>query len=372
MVARQRPRLLRGERTMKKAYTITTKETTIIVVENNAIEGIDSIIAEKNYSAFLIITDQTTHRLFAEKITKAIKPLKKPIEFHILPEGEDSKSIQQLFRVLEHLIEKNFDRKSAIIALGGGVIGDIATTASGTFLRGIDCIQIPTTLLSQVDAAIGGKGAVNLRQYKNVIGVIKQPKYIIIDPEILQTLPENQIRNGMGEVIKYAISLDKNLFSQLEKSNKPLSLLFSEIIDRCVKIKMEIVTKDPYDEKTGTRQLLNFGHTLGHAIELSTHIPHGQAVSIGMAFATRVSEKLDMISGNSRENIFRLLKKYHLPVSLDNKNVTKNMILEMMKKDKKAVDGLPTFVLLEKIGKAKTGCRVPKNIIEETLEEIFV
>lgn len=356
---------------MKKTYTIPTKETTTIIVENKAIEKISINLVEKNYSALLIITDQTTHRLFAEKITKALKTIEKPIEFHILPEGEDSKSTQHLFRVLEHLVEKNFDRKSAIIALGGGVVGDIATTASGIFLRGIDCIQIPTSLLSQVDAAIGGKGAVNLRQYKNVIGVIKQPSYIIIDPEILQNLPENQIRNGMGEVIKYAISLDKNLFSQLEKNNKPLFLLFPKIIDKCVGIKMEIVTKDPY-EKTGIRQLVNFGHTFGHAIELYAHLPHGEAVSIGMVFAAIVSMKLGMIDKTTVDKIISILKKYQLPTNINKKNVTKNVIFEHMKKDKKAVNGIPTFVLLTAIGKAKTGCNVPKNIIDETLDEILI
>lgn len=356
---------------MKQTYKITTTDETTIVIESNVIEKIATIVGGKNYSSFFIITDETANKLFVEKIKENLLLLQKPIEMHILPNGENSKSIQQLFRILEHLIEKNFDRKSAIISVGGGVIGDIATTAAGIFLRGVDCIQIPTTLLSQVDAAIGGKGAVNFRQYKNVIGVIKQPSYILIDPTILENLPDNQIRSGMGEVAKYAISLDTDLFRLLEKNKKPLTTLLPAIIEKCVGIKMEIVTKDPH-EKTGIRQAVNFGHTLGHAIELYAHIPHGEAVSIGMVFAAIVSNKMGMIDKTTVEKIVSLLKKYKLPINLNKKDITKNVILEHMKKDKKSIDGVPLFVLLEGIGNAKTGCIVPKNIIDETLEEILV
>lgn len=356
---------------MKQTYKITTTDETTIIIDNNVIEKIATFVGGKNYSSFFIITDETANKLFVEKIKENLLSLQKPIEMHILPNGEDSKSIQQLFRILEHLIEKNFDRKSAIISVGGGVIGDIATTTAGIFLRGVDCIQVPTTLLSQVDAAIGGKGAVNFRQYKNVIGVIKQPAYIIIDPTILENLPDNQIRSGMGEVLKYAISLDENLFTLLMENDKPLQTLFPSIVETCVKIKMELVINDP-QEKTGIRQLVNFGHTLGHAIELYAHIPHGEAVSIGIVFAAIVSNKMGMIDKTTTDKIISLLKKYKLPINLNKKDITKNVILEHMKKDKKSIDGVPLFVLLEGIGKAKTGCIVPKNIIEETLEEMLI
>lgn len=356
---------------MKKTYSIPTKEITTIHIKNNVIEEIDSILAEKNYTSFLVICDQTTKQLFAEKVTHSLEKLKKPIELHIVPDGEDSKSIQALFRILEHLIEKGFDRKSAIIALGGGVVSDIATIAAGVFLRGIDSIQIPTTLLSQVDASIGGKGAVNFRQYKNVIGVIKQPTHIIVDPSLLKNLPENQIRNGMGEVAKYAIGLDADLFTLLENNEKPLTTVLPNIIEKCVGIKMSIVTKDP-NEKTGIRQAVNFGHTLGHAIELYAHIPHGEAVSIGMVFAIIVSRKLNMIKNEDKDKTINLLKFYKLPTTISKKSITKETIYQHMKKDKKAVSGIPTFVLLEGIGKVKTGCIVPKQIINEALNEILI
>lgn len=354
---------------MKKTYTIQTAETTTIHVKNNVLEKIGSILVDKNYSSFFIICDQTTKKLFAQKITRVLAKLEKPIEVHTLPDGEDSKSVQQFFRILEHLIEKGFDRKSAIISLGGGVVTDIATTAAGIFLRGIDCIHIPTTLLSQVDASIGGKGAVNFRQYKNVIGVIHQPTYIIIDPTILENLPENQIRNGMGEVAKYAIAMDKKLFLNLEKQINSKMLL--PVIKRCVDLKMSIIKKDPH-EKTGIRQTVNFGHTLGHAIELYAHLSHGEAVSIGMVFAILVSEKLNMLKKEDKEKAINLLKLYKLPTTLSKKDITKETIYQHMKKDKKSINGVPLFVLLEEIGKVKTGCKVPKYIIDETLDEILI
>ncbi len=356
---------------MKKTYTIQIKETTTILVENNLIEQIDGILAEKNYSSFFLICDQTTKQLFGERVTKSLKKLGKPIEIHTLPNGEESKSVPQLFRILEHLIEKSFDRKSAVIALGGGVTGDIATTAAGLYHRGIDCIQIPTTLLSQVDAAIGGKGAVNLKHYKNIVGLIRQARFILIDPALLKHLPAKQITNGMGEVVKYAIALDKNLFVLLEKEKSLTQTLLPTIITRCMTNKMNIVQKDPY-EKSGNRQLLNFGHTLGHAIELYAHLSHGEAISIGMAFAILVSQKLKMINDTDAKRAIALIKKYSLPTTISKKLITKKSIYDHMQKDKKAVNGIPTFVLLEALGKTKSGCRIPKNIIDETLEEICI
>lgn len=353
---------------MKKTYTILTKETTTILISNNAVQQIDSLVMEKNYSSFFIICDQTTKQLFAEKIIKSLEKLEKPIEIHTLPNGEESKSVQQLFRLLEHLIEKNLDRKSAIVALGGGVVGDIVTTAAGIFLRGGDCIQIPTTLLSQVDASVGGKGAVNFRQYKNVIGVIRQPRIIIVDPSLLKSLPDNQLTSGMGEVIKYAIAMDKELFEKLENfKDKDMGW----VIERCISLKMSIVQKDPY-EKTGLRQLLNFGHTLGHAIELYTRLSHGEAISIGMVFAIKVSQKLTKLSVLEAIRAIDLLRAFGLPISLPKTVITKKIIYEHMQKDKKAVMGIPTFVLLESIGKAKAGCNVPKNVLDEILEEILI
>ncbi|MBI2430550.1 MAG: 3-dehydroquinate synthase [Candidatus Levybacteria bacterium] len=351
----------------QKTYTINTTETTDIIIKNSILKNLDSILKEKSYSMFLLICDDTTKKLFANKVLESLEKLDKPIELHSLTPGEDSKNINNLFRILEHLIEKGFDRKSAVVALGGGMVGDMATTASALYHRGIDCIQIPTTLLSQVDAAIGGKGAVNLRHSKNVVGVIRQPRFVVIDPILLEKLPEEKRKSGMGEIIKYAIAMDEKLFEKLTNNFNDTGW----IIDRCITLKMSIVQKDPY-EKTGFRQVLNFGHTLGHAIELYAHLSHGEAISIGMVFAAKVSEKLGMIDKISVDKIIALLKKYQLPINLSKKNITKKVIFEHMQKDKKALNGIPTFVLLKEIGKTKTGCLVSNNIIDEALDEILI
>ncbi|QQG40667.1 MAG: 3-dehydroquinate synthase [Candidatus Levyibacteriota bacterium] len=353
----------------QKTYIIDTTETTTIIINNYILKDIDSILKENSYSMFLLLCDDTTKKLFINKVLESLKKLGKPIEIHSLTPGEDSKNTINLFRILEHMVEKGFDRKSAVIALGGGVIGDIATIAAGVFLRGIDCIQIPTTLLAQVDAAIGGKGAVNVRHYKNIIGVIKQPSFILIDPMLLTKLPEKQYKSGIGEVLKYAIAMDKKLFELLEKQTKHTSLL--PIINRCVELKTNIVQKDPH-EKSGKRQQLNFGHTLGHAIELYAHLSHGEAISIGMTFAIIVSEKLNMLKKEDAKKSIELLKVYKLPTTISKKSIAKDTIYTQMKKDKKAIDGMPTFVLLEGIGKTKSGCHVQRDIIEQTLDEILI
>ncbi len=354
-----------------KTYQIKTEEITEILIGQKNMQKLASIFGGKKYSSFLVLCDNTTKSLFADTLTNQLKKFSKLVEIHVVPNGEESKNITSLFRILEHMVEKNFDRKSAVIALGGGVIGDLATTVSGLYHRGIDCIQIPTTLLAQVDAAIGGKGAVDLRNYKNIVGVFKQPRFIIIDPSLLTTLPKDQIRSGMGEVIKYAIALDKTLFELLEKNKNDISKLFPVIIQRCIHAKMSIVQKDPY-EKSGSRQLLNFGHTLGHAIELYAHLSHGEAISIGMVFATKVSQKLSMLTTLEAEQAINLLKIYGLPTTLSKNAITKEVIYKHMQKDKKAEKGIPTFVLLEGIGKAKSGCRVSRNIVDQTLDEVLV
>ena len=336
-----------------KTYHIKTEEITEILI-GKSIQKLEAILAKNKYSAFFVLCDSTTKSLFADTIKNALKRLDAPVEIYVLPDGEENKNTTTLFRILERMVEKNLDRKSAVIALGGGVIGDIATTVSGLYHRGIDCIQIPTTLLAQVDAAIGGKGAVDLGNYKNIVGLIAQPRFILIDPSLLLHLPPKQVTSGMGEVVKYAIALDKELFLLLEKAESLTKPFLFTIIKRCVAKKMDIVEKDPH-ERLGNRQVLNFGHTLGHAIELYTNLSHGEAIAIGMTFAILVSQKLKLINHNDAKRSIDLIKKYGLPTTISKKLITKKIIYDHMQKDKKAVDGTPTFVLLHGIGEVKEG-----------------
>lgn len=352
---------------MKQTYQIKTIQQTDIFLERNILHSIDQILALYDHTAYFVLCDNTTETLFLSKLKESIQKLKKSATIYTLPAGEKSKQFSFLQQILEDMYKAGLDRKSAVIALGGGVIGDIATTVAGLYYRGIDCIQIPTTLLSQVDSSLGGKGAVDLETHKNTIGIIKQPRAVVVDPAIIGSLPKEQIRSGMGEIIKYAISLDKELFERLEQTTQLDDETFEWIIKRCIKLKMNIVAKDP-DDLTGIRAVLNFGHTVGQAIELLSKLTHGEAIAIGMHFALILSVKSKLLSEITKERTLSLIKKYGLPVAIGKQDM--HTIINQMKKDKKTIDGSFRFVLLEDIGKAKTNQIVSATLVEETLKEI--
>ena len=352
---------------MKQTYHITTNQQTDIFVEKNILKSVDQILALYDHTAYFVLCDSTIEKLLLPRVLDAIKKLKKPATIHVLSSGEKSKHFASLQLILESMYNAGFDRKAVVIALGGGVIGDIATTVAGLYYRGVDCIQIPTTLLSQVDSSLGGKGAVDLGIHKNTIGLIKQPRAVIIDPTITISLPKEQITSGMGEVVKYAIAMDKELFEKLETANELDDETLAFIINRCIKLKMDIVTKDP-DDIHGIRATLNFGHTLGQAIELLSNHTHGEAIAIGMHFALNLSVKTGLLSEETKERARMLLKKYNLPITLGEKNP--NTIINQMKKDKKTIAGSFRFVLLQDIGKVKTNQSISETMVEETLKEL--
>lgn len=352
----------------KNIYHITQNEDTTVWVGKKNIDQLQKILVAENYTSYFILCDQTTKKLFGESITKQLGSTT-PIHMHTLPIGEDAKQTLELLRMLEHMLEVGLDKKSVVLAVGGGTVGDIATVAAGLFYRGIDCIQIPTTLLAQVDASIGGKGAANMRKYKNMIGIIRQPKHILIDTAFLETLPKEQYTSGMGEIIKYAIALNTDLFEILEKNDALDEQTLADVINRCIAIKMHFVTLDPLD-KTGQRALLNFGHTIGHAVELTSKLSHGEAVAIGMVAALSLSQQMGMISQKTADQAKALMKKFDLPTTVT--GVTQEDIFSAIKKDKKTINGTPKFVLLEDIGKAKAGCEVSEEMIKEALKEILL
>lgn len=349
-------------------YSITSSQETSLWVGENILNQLLEIVSPHKYTSYFLICDTNTKKLFAEKIAKQL-PANIPLHIHTVPSGEEAKQTLELMRILEHMLEVELDKKSVVLAVGGGVVSDIATVASGLFYRGIDCINVPTTLLAQVDAAIGGKGAVNMRKYKNMIGVIKQPTHIIVDTALLESLPEDQYKSGMGEIVKYAIALDKNLFTLLEETDKLDKKTLTTIITRCIKLKMQVVEKDPQDV-TGIRATLNFGHTIGHAVELATTLSHGEAVSVGMMAALSISRQLGLLSKEKVQKAVALIQKYHLPTTVQ--QVSEEDIIAALKKDKKTILGIPKFVLLEDIGIAKAYYEVPKEILENAIKEILV
>lgn len=238
-------------------------------------------------SKVMVVTDSKVATLHLEKVLKVLEKQGISCESFVFPEGEKSKSPQVLFQLLEHLAQKHFTKSDVLVALGGGVTGDLTGLAAALFLRGVHIVQMPTTLLSAVDSSVGGKTAVNLEAGKNLAGVFNQPELVLCDIEMLSTLSPEIFADGMAEVIKYGVLADKNLFEKVKDGKVKENL--EEIISRCVEIKRDIVVEDEFD--SAKRQLLNFGHTLAHAIEAESNflISHGTAVAMGMVLACRIS-----------------------------------------------------------------------------------
>lgn len=299
----------------------------------------------------MIISDDNVFPIYGEKI-KASLSEKYECFTHILPHGEQSKNIDMVKEVYTSLIEANITRTDLIIALGGGVVGDLGGFAAATYLRGIKYVQIPTTLLAQVDSSVGGKVAVDLPQGKNLVGNFYHPKLVLIDPMVLRTLTERYFRDGMGEVIKYGFIQSASLYEKLRgiQSKEELFEHLEDIIYECVDCKREVVEEDELD--TGRRMILNFGHTLGHAVEQYygyTRESHGEAVAIGMYQIMKLAEDAGITSQGMAEAIREVLEQYELPYACD---VDRSLLLRAIGKDKKNLAGSLNIILLHSIGEA--------------------
>ena len=320
-----------------------------IYIENGILSHAGDYISQVfSGRKIMIISDDRVFPLYGEKVKASLNDY----ECHslVLPHGEPTKSFQSLPKIYEALLNAKLTRSDLVIALGGGVIGDLAGFAASSYLRGVKFVQIPTSLLAQVDSSVGGKVAVDLPQGKNLVGAFFQPKLVLIDPEVLDTLPEHFIKDGMGEVIKYGCIKDARLFEKLctHSSFEDLKPELPEIIARCVDIKRIVVEADQFD--TGDRMLLNFGHTLAHTIEQYYNYEresHGEAVGIGMYQITRIAEEKGLTASGCAEQIKKALEIYGLPSScgLPVANLTKAIML-----DKKNLNGHLNVVLLKEIG----------------------
>lgn len=321
-----------------------------IYIENHISEHTASYIKEVfQGKKIIIVSDDSVYPLYGERI---LSSLNKDFDcYHfILPHGEETKNFNNLPRIYKALLDARFTRSDLLIALGGGVIGDLAGFAAATFLRGIKYVQIPTSLLAQVDSSVGGKVAVDLPEGKNLAGAFYQPSLVLIDPLVLDTLPERYIHDGMGEVIKYGCIKDAALFEQLENAGSfsALKPILPDIIYRCVDIKRMIVEEDQFD--TGNRMLLNFGHTLAHAIEQHYNYKresHGEAVSIGMYQLTRIAEEHGLSAPGTASRIKSLLIAYGIPYqcTLPLSELTKAIVL-----DKKNLNDHLNIILLHNVG----------------------
>ena len=330
--------------------TVTLKEHSYpIYIENGILTKSGEYISQIfKGQKIMIISDDNVFPLYGQQVIDSLRDYE--CHFLVLPHGEPTKSFQSLPNIYTAMLDAKLTRSDLVIALGGGVIGDLAGFAAASYLRGIKLVQIPTSLLAQVDSSVGGKVAVDLPQGKNLVGAFYQPKMVLIDPDVLNTLPEHFIKDGMGEVIKYGCIKDAGLFDRLcaHSSFENLKPELSEIIARCVDIKRIVVEADQFD--TGERMLLNFGHTLAHTIEQHYNYEresHGEAVGIGMYQITRMSEEKALTISGCSDQIKKALDIYGLPSScgLPVADLTKAITL-----DKKNLNGNLNVILLKAIG----------------------
>ena len=321
-----------------------------IHIENSILSNAGAFISEVfSGKKIMIVSDDNVYPIYGDTLTKNLEGNYDCYHF-VLPHGEATKSFQSLPKIYSALLDAKFSRSDAIIALGGGVIGDLAGFAAASFLRGIKLIQIPTSLLAQVDSSVGGKVAVDLSQGKNLVGAFYQPSLVLIYPLVLNTLNRRFINDGMGEVIKYGCIRDAALFETLE-SHSSFDALKEElpaIIHRCVDIKRVVVEHDQFD--TGERMLLNFGHTLAHTIEQYYQYgreSHGEAVAIGMYQLTLLAELENLTEKGTAERILNVLNTYGLPHTC---GLTLDQLTDAVKLDKKNLDNHLNIVLLRQMG----------------------
>ena len=317
-----------------------------------------------------LITNEQIADLYLSEISQTLNAF--DLKTLVLPEGETEKNLETVGKAVEFLSDNGIDRESSIIAFGGGVIGDITGFVASSYMRGIKFLQVPTTLLAQVDSSVGGKTGVNTSTGKNLIGAFYQPSAVIADTRYLNTLEPNRISEGLAEVIKYGLIRDADFFAWLGKNTSRILALESEVIahliERCCQIKAEIVSED--EREGAVRAILNYGHTFGHAIESLTNFKiytHGEAVSIGMVMAASMAERMGMLSQSDKKDITNLLESVNLPTKKPDLN--RNDFLESMKRDKKVQDGEIRLILLESIGKAIISNDYPNEILMKTISE---
>lgn len=359
---------------MKKVQVALGSRSYPIWIDGGLLEKIGSRLSRLGLgSKCAVITDRQVGPLYAQRVVDAIRQSGIEASLIELPAGEKTKSIQWVGKCYDQLAASRLDRKSFIVALGGGVVGDIAGFIAATYLRGIDFVQIPTTLLAQVDSSVGGKVGVNLKAGKNLVGAFHQPRAVFCDLDVLSTLPDRELKAGLAEVIKYGIIWDPKFFNWIEKAapdllNKQEQAL-SRAIARSCAIKAEVVALDER-ETTGARALLNFGHTLGHGLEAISGYGkylHGEAISIGQVAAAWLSMKHAGMAESDVIRIKKLFSQMGLPTTWTGSESGMQNLLSAMSLDKKNVSGEIRFVLSPAIGQATAGHALTEVSIREAI-----
>lgn len=331
-----------------KIINVRTSRPYDVIIERDSLKKSGSLISDviKSKKA-VVITDDTVNRLYSETLLKSLSESGIDASVFVFPYGEQSKNLTVLGEIFDFLCEKGITRSDFLIALGGGVVGDITGFAAASFLRGIEFVQIPTTLLAQVDSSVGGKTAIDIKGGKNLVGAFKQPALVICDSDTLRTLPQTELSCGMAEVIKYGMIRDGKLFETLENHNiENIDEVMDDIVYTCIDIKRSVVENDEFDK--GERMILNFGHTLGHAIEgwhNYTNYTHGMGVAAGMCMIT---ERL--CTPEITDRLKKCVEAYKLPVSTE---APMSELLPYCSKDKKCESASINYIICEKIGNAE-------------------
>ena len=342
-----------------------------ILVGKSIFNKITDFLQNKNYSKIIVISDKNVAKIYRNNFIKILPN----IDFIEIESGESSKSFDNLQKVCEEILQKNIDRKTLLIAFGGGVVGDLTGFCASILLRGLDFVQIPTTLLAMIDSSVGGKTAINSKFGKNLIGSFYQPKLVICDIDFLETLPNREFRAGYAEIVKYGFIFDEKFFDYLDENLDKIfakdQQILQKIIARSCEIKSQIVARD--EREKGERAILNFGHTFAHIFETETNysgeLNHGEAVAIGMMMASQLSFEIALINKEINDKILNHLQKSGFELNVKNIRSNWNLknLINHLFKDKKTENNQLTFILLEKIGKAK----ICKNILIEDIEKLM-
>lgn len=320
-----------------------------------------------------IVTDSNVGPIYAQQLKEVLERTGNKVYIFTIPAGEANKNLDVVQTVYTYLIEEHFERRDMIVALGGGVVGDLAGFTAATYLRGIDFIQVPTSLLAQVDSSIGGKTGVDFAKYKNMVGAFHMPRLVYINIDTLSTLSSRLFNSGFGEIIKHGLIKNRNYFDYLDTNYEHIKALEHEYImemvyESCL-IKADVVNNDPTEK--GERALLNFGHTLGHAVEklMNFSLYHGECVALGMVCASYISKERGYISEDDYAAIKKMLKKYGFPTKVEGLDIFS--ILEVSKSDKKMENGVVKFILLKQLGDAIIDKTVTYDEMTQSLKEIL-
>ncbi len=345
----------------------------ILITDN--FDQISAIVKELGFEnrKIAIITDSNVGDIYAEEIVKNLNKVSDKVFTYSIPAGESNKNLDEIKKIYEFLVERHFDRHDLLIALGGGVVGDMCGFVAATYLRGVAFIQVPTTLLAQTDSSIGGKTGVDLGGIKNMVGAFYMPSFVYINTKTLDSLDERQYFSGFAEVMKHGLIKDQDYYTWLIENMYEIcdkdSDVVNEMVTRSLGIKKAVVEKDPKEK--GDRALLNFGHTIGHAIEkhMDFKMLHGECVALGCVAAAFISWKRGLLSMEEYYEIRDMFVPFNLPISIE--DVDKEAILELTKSDKKADSDKIKFVLLKKIGKAFIDDTVTRDEMSAALDELI-